>query len=329
MRMQPEKTRTRRCRVAAAPFLALAFGSGCLSVKDPGTAKDTYVNPVAQQQEAAKQMPGARIRFYASDFYTLTSPRPDSNCAGDARIYRDPLSYAAFDANAIEPTETIKPSFIRNIAVDVTDANFSNSQNLASRCSYVDTPEAPPSNACAIFDRAAITGMHAGSLYDTGFYLFQDSECANASPIASSDPASNRLLAGAAYIDLDRSGMGSNENLLRHVTFFPLGPANQAPSRNLLSATESPYFRIHLQRTGLKDSDIRFENQPRYLHYFSDNFAKVVDTISVLAPPAGQPKEESILLPVSIDKTIDRILIERYSGSSFLVEASLYRLGNR
>ena len=41
----------------------------------------------------------------------------------------------------------------------------------------------------------------------------------------------------------------------------------------------------------------------------------------------GQIAQEQIFIPLSTDPNIDRIRIERYSGSGLLIDASLYRLG--
>ncbi|MGE0615229.1 MAG: hypothetical protein AB7P04_06285 [Bacteriovoracia bacterium] len=169
-----------------------------------------------------------------------------------------------------------------------------------------------------------------GTSYTTGFYTMNDQACIGAGPQASGDPDVNRLLAGGVYIDIDRQKLGKAENLLLNLTFYPFSDRNQAPSGRLYDPGESAYFRVHLQSTGLASAFIQQVFQPRYLSFTDDEvYPRTVQTLSVVAPPTGSIRQEQIVLPISADASIDRIRIERYSGSAILIDASVYRLGQK
>jgi len=196
---------------------------------------------------------------------------------------------------------------------------FSNSIDLAS--------QKPPMSGLA----------HAASIfipadgYNTGFYTLLDKKCNGAGPVGVADESFNKLLAGGVYFDLDRKKLGDQENLLLHLKYIPMGTGNIHSDSTPMNPSESAYFKIHLIKTKLGLPDLRLALQPRYL-LFADSYKypEIVQSISVLAPPTlGQIQEEQILLPISIDPDIDRIRIERYSGSGILIDASLYRLGGK
>jgi hypothetical protein len=168
---------------------------------------------------------------------------------------------------------------------------------------------------------------------NSGYYSMFDHSCEKAGPIFSSDPAVNKLGAGGVYFDIDRSVMGEQENILLTITFIPLGPNNLQSSAGIADALlgdDSALFRIHLVKTGSTGDDLRRVFQPRYLTYADTNaYPEVVKTLAILAPPTGEVRQEQILIPLAMDPNIDRIRIERYSGSAVLIDASLYRLGAR
>jgi hypothetical protein len=212
-------------------------------------------------------------------------------------------------------------------AVDSTNSTFPCyywSQVTLFGNSIDDSATAPP-----------LTGIaHATSIYipsngyGTGFYTTFDNSCINSGPIYSQDPNVSKLLAGGAYIDIDRSQLERNENLILNLTFLPLGPLNTHSDQNYLATTETAVFKVHLIKTGQSGDTIRQQLQPRYRTYAgTDQFPEVVQDVAVLAPPTGYPRQEQIYLPLSTDPGIDRIRIERYSGNAILIDASIYRLG--
>ncbi len=164
--------------------------------------------------------------------------------------------------------------------------------------------------------------------YNTGFYTTFDNVCANTGPIASADPTVSKLLSGGAYFDIDRTQLGSNENLILNLTFIPLGIKNTEPNLASLSTTEQAVFRIHLIKTNEATAVLQQRLQPRDLLYSStDQYPEIAQNITVLTPPVGQIRQEQVYIPLSFNSTIDRIRIERYSGNAILINASLYRLG--
>lgn len=164
--------------------------------------------------------------------------------------------------------------------------------------------------------------------YNTGYYSFFDSSCINAGPIISSDQNINKAYAGGIYFDIDRNYLGTYENLLLHLTFFPLGPSNTDPTNQSMAISDSSNFNIHLIQTGKATSFLQGVLQPRYLFFANMNqYPKIVDTLSIIAPPTGQIRQEQIFIPLSINPNIDRIRIERVSGSGIIIDATLFRLG--
>jgi len=191
---------------------------------------------------------------------------------------------------------------------------------------YGDPSQGPPTSGIA----------HAASLYlpsagySTGYYTMFDNACEYQGPIASTEPSINKLLAGGAYIDIDRSKLGPNENVVLNLTYIPFGTTNLRPDSVNFSEAESAIFKVHLVKTGQTAEGIMQMFQPRYFSYTeSEQFPEIAHTISVLAPPTGQVRQDQLLIPLSIDPAIDRVRIERYSGSGILIDASLFRMGYR
>ncbi len=166
--------------------------------------------------------------------------------------------------------------------------------------------------------------------YNSGYYTMLDYACGKAGPVVSNDPTTNKLLAGGAYIDLNRDALKADENLVLNLTYMPLSSENLRPDAAPMS-TEVPIFRIHLVRTNQVVEKLRSVLQPRYLTYSAtDEFPHIAQTLSVLAPPyAGGVRQEQIFIPLAQDPLIDRIRIERYAGSAILIDATIYRTGKK
>ncbi|MGK5083687.1 hypothetical protein WDW37_10320 [Bdellovibrionota bacterium FG-1] len=182
------------------------------------------------------------------------------------------------------------------------------------------------------------TGLsHAASVfipstgYNTGYYTLMDNACEKEGPIANGDPAINKLLAGGAYIDIDRNALGANENLLLTLTFLPLGTKNLRPDGQAFTHSESAVFKVHLIKTGQTADVLQSIQQPRHLAYADSitQYPEVAQSLSIIAPPTGQIMQEQVLIPLSMDPGIDRIRIERYSGSGILLDASVFRMGSK
>ncbi|MFZ9595608.1 MAG: hypothetical protein ACO3A2_05965, partial [Bdellovibrionia bacterium] len=166
--------------------------------------------------------------------------------------------------------------------------------------------------------------------YNSGYYTTLNTACVGSGPIASLDPTISSQYVGGVYIDLDRSALGPREDLLLNLTFFPLDQSNQKMNLSSLSVSEAGSLRVHLVRTGHSADVVRSINQPRILTYgATDQYPRSVDTLAILAPPTGQIQQAQVLIPLSIDPAIDRIHIQRISGSIIFIDATLYRMGYR
>lgn len=131
-------------------FIIACLG-GCAA--NPGMSPSTSPSPTANTQTMS-----TKLTFHYSDYYSLEAPNPASNCAGDAKRYYDPLWMTPFAADPLNPSTTIRPSFIKNISVDLTDSNSAESSNLAYSCSYTNSPTTPVSS-CSTFDYGATNGI--------------------------------------------------------------------------------------------------------------------------------------------------------------------------
>jgi hypothetical protein len=167
--------------------------------------------------------------------------------------------------------------------------------------------------------------------YSTGYYSMFDNACKNANPVLYADPELSKENAGGVYIDIDRGQLGPNENLLLNVTFLPLGSSNLKPDGMRLSDKESAVLEVHLIKTGQTQDALQTTQQPRYVRYADQQalFPEIVQRLSVLSPPTGEVRQEQILIPLSTDPLIDRIRIQRRSGSAILIDASVFRMGFR
>ena len=194
--------------------------------------------------------------------------------------------------------------------------------NPSSASSKTDAPTAPLANAIGVYIPS--------SGYNSGYYSTFDNACIKAGPIVSSDDSVNKLLAGGVYFDIDRTQLGKDENLILNLTLLSLGNGVFGPNKVLMTTNDNTLFKVHLMRTGQSAESLLTVNQPRHQSYSDpDQFPKLVQSLSVLSPSPGQSQQEQIIIPLRADPSIDRIRIERYSGSAILIDASLFRLGHK
>lgn len=164
--------------------------------------------------------------------------------------------------------------------------------------------------------------------YHTGYYTTMDESCTDLGPIATTDPVISKAYAGGIYIDLDRSKLGPNENLLLTLTYIPLGDLNQKPYGASFDNSEEAQIRVHLVKTGLSKDSLQSIIQPRYFTYTNpDSYPEIVQTLSLTSLPTGSLRQDQLILPVSIDPAIDRIRIERYLGSAIFIDVNIHRMG--
>jgi hypothetical protein len=163
--------------------------------------------------------------------------------------------------------------------------------------------------------------------YNTGFYSTFDSSCAGSGPVSTQGGGPNGLLAGGAYIDIDRTQLGTYENLVLNLTFIPLNQNNLSATGVAFTSSDNAQFRVHLVSTGQSGDTIQATLQPRFLTY-TDNpsYPEVVQSLAVMAPPNGQIQQQQLLIPLASDPSIDRIRIERVSGTAILLDASIFRM---
>jgi hypothetical protein len=166
--------------------------------------------------------------------------------------------------------------------------------------------------------------------YNSGYYTTQDLACVGAGPIQSEDPEVNKILAGGVYLDLNRDELGPNENVLLHLTYIALSPNQISGSGTPLTSNDVTHFKIHLVASGTNVNEMQAAQQPRHLYYSdTERYLKVVDSLAVLSPADGAVRSEQFLLPISSNSSIDRVRIERHTGSAILIEAKLIRMGYR
>ncbi|MGZ3709024.1 MAG: hypothetical protein ACXWPM_09650, partial [Bdellovibrionota bacterium] len=148
-----KKRSVKRAAKAALALLCLSSCAADLVGSKPTPTASTL--PFTTSVNAAS----ALVNFNQTDFYSLSVPRPDTSCAGDAKHFYDPLTGAAFAADTFDSTATVRPNFIKNVSVDLTDSNANVPANAAHSCSYGNGSGAPPVSACASFDFGAIQGI--------------------------------------------------------------------------------------------------------------------------------------------------------------------------
>jgi hypothetical protein len=166
--------------------------------------------------------------------------------------------------------------------------------------------------------------------YGTGSYVLQDDQCAGTGPFATSDSSLSKKYSGGVAIDLDRTQLGSNENVLLQLTYIPLARGSELPGRTTASELDEPVINIHLLSTDLDRSALQAVFQPRHLFFFdTQEFPRVLDRLSVLAERDGQLREEQVVVPLSAFPSVDRIRIERVTGSAILISVSVQRMGPR
>jgi len=157
--------------------------------------------------------------------------------------------------------------------------------------------------------------------YGDGYYTVQDSQCYNQGPFITSDPDVSKQYVGAIYIHIDRSQFTERENLLINLKMLPFDSNTKAPTVSDNGTPNDTYDdydnvgEIQALSSPLKsEPQILSAIQPRY-HEFLSSTPILGDTLSFVAGPSGQVTEKQILVPISINPSIDLIKIERVRGS--------------
>jgi len=146
---------------------------------------------------------------------------------------------------------TNRPAFIKNVSVDVTNTYYPTTQARVLStdvCSYRANTSSPTPSSCADFDRmpaAAPTPTVAPTAapdptpvasatpittqyYGTTYYRVRDDWCVSQGPNVSPDPEATKAGVGGVSIDLDRTQLGSSEDLLMVITYHALNAGLKA-----------------------------------------------------------------------------------------------------
>ena len=166
----------------------------------------------------------------------------------------------------------------------------------------------------------------------------RDDWCTSQGPTIDPDPEVTKSGVGGVSIDLDRTQLGSNEDLLMMVTYHALNAnsgANNWPGRLVggdpgQGSNDETILKINLIGTGQSLATLLGGKQPRVWSDANVNNNPIyLKEIATLQDPFGSLRTEQIYIPLSQNALIDRIRIDRVRGSFHLYQVDLYRLGNR
>ncbi len=323
----------------ALTFLQLACDDGLDQAPIEENTK-IELTPIQKQELRRQELRSFELNFVESDFYSVSAPNR-FNCAGDAKIFRDPWDRDAFgvskpfETSLAHPSETIKPAFIRNISVDLTHGNEEDNGNFThpSHFCHRKGPQAPPPRACAFFDQDTYFPLPQQQVegINSGFYTLEHLNCNGSGPVVNQ----SRNYAGGVDIDLNQEFIGENEEILVQLKFFPFGNRNL---RNFVNGTgpitrlpsETARFKVHLSFVDDAVNEIQSTFQPRYFQYFnSSQYPQTVTQLINLSSPQGFPIEKQFTLSSALKQRFNRIRIERLSGSGILVSLRMFLMGQR
>ncbi|MBI2711704.1 MAG: hypothetical protein HYX41_02410 [Bdellovibrio sp.] len=170
----------RKLLLILLPAMAAGIYGCAAGLQGNSKSSATSTSPLTQQNDTASKLKGAHIDFHFSNFYSLGNPNPSTKCAGDANVYSDPIAmvlpsypsdYVGYtsttgstgplvlETSIIDPSTTIRPSFIKNVSVNLSNANAPVSANLAQTCAMGTGVGSPPVSNCSTFDFGSIGGL--------------------------------------------------------------------------------------------------------------------------------------------------------------------------
>lgn len=304
--------------------------------------------------------PAARAIFHKNNFTDLsdfiTPQTTGFRCLGDmTKTFRvdgedftgvSPIEFPAISSyDTLLPTT--KPTFIKNISVDMTNTYYLQTQSAvvaADECSYRGIASAPEPSSCADFDEVlppapsptvAPTATPSPSpiptstpstteYYNTHYYRVRDDWCTNQGQIRNADTETSKAYVGGVSIDLDRSQLGANEDVLMLVTYHALNTNAAWPG--VQTVNDRTILKVNLIATQASLDTLLGIKQPRAWAAQSPIYLKEIAT---LEDPFGSLRTEQVYIPLSQNALVDRIRIDRVRGSYHLYQIDLYRLGNR
>lgn len=168
------------------------------------------------------------------------------------------------------------------------------------------------------------------------FYTVTDNACEFEGPISSADASVNKQYVGAIYVDIDRTQIPANSNLLISLRYLPYDNTTRLPGyttngvtgvladeTDVAGSTDQAMVRVQLLNDTLQSAQaIESSTQPRY-HEFVAGTPVIGDTFMYVAAPTGQVSERQIYVPLEIDPTINLIKIERIQGSMKFYELTV------
>lgn len=122
----------------------------------PGTSTGTTSTSPLQTYRDSYSV---KVIFNKKHFYSNTSPSP-LGCGGDARHYFSPLS---------DRQVPVRPDWLKNIAVELTNSNAANGPSRATGCSLSGLSAPPAANCAAFDDLQPLSGSASRSVLVGGF----------------------------------------------------------------------------------------------------------------------------------------------------------------
>jgi len=363
------------------PLLVVFFVTACggsFTANDTSATITATANLDPGQGE-----PAARIIFSASNFTLLNdftvAQNTSHQCLGDilSVYYANGPDYTGLPNPFPTPSfvdsllPTNRPIFIRNVSVDITNTYFPITQSnvvATDHCSYRGVASMPAPSSCADFDQnpaaaplptiaptvtpspvpvasatPSPTDPGATQYYNTGFYQVRDDWCTSQGPTVDPDPEVTKAGVGGVSIDIDRTQLGSNEDLLMLVTYHALNansgssnaggknwPAILIPADPGQGVNDDTILKVNLIGTQKSLATLLSGKQPR-VWSDSDTSSNPIylKEIATLHDPFGSLRTEQVYIPLSQNGLVDRIRIDRVRGSFHLFQVDLYRLGNR
>lgn len=160
---------------SGALVVASAFVAGCLdstpSNQTPNlgtttstgttTPTKTYTPTTGTTDLTAQyhQAQTVKVIFNKKGFYSSTLPSA-AGCPGDAKLYFDPRT---------DRQVPVKPDWIKNISVDITNANATNGPSRALGCGLSGLGSAPAANCASFDDLQPLDGSKSHSYLVGGF----------------------------------------------------------------------------------------------------------------------------------------------------------------
>jgi hypothetical protein len=371
-------------KISASSLIQISFTalilSACGGTVTPNaalTASTTTASTVVGASE-----PAARIVFSQQNFTNLTdflTPiTTNYTCLGDllktysvkGADYSGNLTSFPLDASLDILEPTTRPAFLKNVSVDLTQTYYAETQSNVMKsdaCSYRTSLNSPLPSSCADFDQSPasaplptvtpsptlsptpipIVTPTSTPYFQTGYYHVSDDWCVNQGPISNGDSETSKAYVGGVNIDLDRTQLGANEDMLMMITYHALNSNASWPSISPNTAgflpfaqpdaglvhpygTDESILTVSMVGTAQSLGDLMGMTQSRQsVYYQNPSYPVYQKEIATLEDPYGSLRTESIYIPLGANGLVDRIRIDRVRGSYHLYQIDLYRLGNR